>query len=274
VRRAGIAIVTLVIALAGCAAPRFDLRARFATGEVREYRLVADATVRFSFGRAATSERSHLVATARIDVAATTGTGTTLLLTITPTTLTRDGKRATTPPPQQIRIGVDTDGRVTQVTGATDQTSLATADIEDLVPLIGPPLPSRRVHLGDRWSRAAALPGFSPSPAPAPSPTATPGTQAARLAALRIVEGYRCAIVAISTRRPVVRERTIGGSPLRLEGLEFASSEIAFAFREGFPASVASDSEAHLGIAGGAAPGGSVIIATKTSLMLLRRSLP
>jgi hypothetical protein len=148
------------------------------------------------------------------------------------------------------------------------------------VPLIGPPLPARRVHLGDRWSRTAALPAATPSatpmptPAPSPTPSGTPGTQDARLAALRVVSGYRCAIVAVSARRPVVRERTIGGSPLRLEGLEFSATEIAFAFREGFPASVASDSEARLHIAGGSAQGGSVVIATKTSLTVLRRSLP
>jgi hypothetical protein len=263
------------LALTACAAPRFDLRARFVPGEKRAYRLVADATVRFSFGAASTSERSQLTATATIDVVESAASGSTLLLTIASTKLIRDGKRATTPPPQQITIVVDPDGRVTRVTGATDQTSLASADIEDLVPLIGPPLPPGRVHVGDRWTPDAATPSTTPGPAsPSPSPTASTGTEEARLSALRIVEGYRCAIVAISTRRPVVRERTIAGDTLRLAGIEFAASEIAFAFREGLPASVRSDSESRLAIAGGTAQGGSVVIATKTELTLLDRSLP
>jgi hypothetical protein len=89
-----------------------------------------------------------------------------------------------------------------------------------------------------------------------------------------VVRDYHCAIVAVSTRRPVVRERVIAETPLRLEGIEFASSEIAFAFREGLPITVASDSEARLGISGGAAQGGSVVISTTTTLTLQRRTAP
>jgi len=277
VRRTAIASITLFgVLLAGCAAPEFRLQARFASGEVREYRLVADATVRITAGRTTTSERSHLVATTRIDVLGATASGATLTLTITPSSLTRSGKAATLPSPQQIRITVGGDGRVTQVTGAGSQDALESADVEDLVPLLGPPLPPGRVHLGDRWNGTTALPAPSPSGTPltSPSPTPTPsGTNEARLAALRVVDDYDCAVVAISTRRPVVRDRTIGGTPFRLAGLEFAASEIAFAFREGLPVTVRSDSEAQLGISGGAAQGGSVVIATKTSLTLLRRTL-
>ncbi len=238
------------------------------------YRLVADATVRISAGQASTSERSHLVATTTIKVDAVSDTSTTLTLTVTARSLIRDGKRADLPPPQQIQITVSPDGRVTSVTtGGVQPTTLDAADVEDLVPLIGPPLPPGRVHVGDRWKRTAAEPVSSATPSPSPSPSAT-GTQEARLAGLRVVNGYACVVVTVTSRRPVVRERTIAGTPLRLEGLEFATSEIAFAFRQGLPVSVASDSEARLGISGSAAQGGSVVIATTTTITLQHRSAP
>ena len=276
-RRAAIASLTLLgLTLTSCAAPVFNLRARFLPGEVREYRLVADATVRISAGRASTSERSRLLATTTIAVVGITGEGTTITLTLTPTALTRDGKAAQTPVAQQIRMTVAPDGRVTEVTGGGDQNApLEASDIEDLVPLVGPPVPPGRVHLADRWSRSVAGPTPAPSATPSSGETPAPtGTEDARLAALRIVDGYDCAVIATSTRRPVVRERTVGGQPLRLEGVEFAAGEIVFAFREGFPVSVGSDSEARLGISGGSAQGGAVVIETKTTLTLVRRSTP
>ena len=278
VRRAPIAwMLVLAAALAACAAPEFRLDARFRPGETRSYRLVADADVVITAGAASTSEHSHLVARASIDVLSVTPQGTTIMLTITAQTLTRDGKRTTVPPPQQVGLNVAPDGRVTQVTSEGQDLSLDAADIEDLVPLIGPPVPGHRVHLGDRWNAKPVLPtpSASPSASPSPSPSVspTPSNEEARLAALRVVDTYDCAIVAVSTRRPVVRNRLIGGQPLELDGVEFASTEIAFAFRLGFPVTVKSNSEARLHVAGGGAQGGSVDIATTTALTLLKRSV-
>lgn len=277
-RRAAIVSLLLGILLSACAVPEFDLRPRFLSGEVRVYRLTADATVSIAAGRAATSERSFLVATTRLRVESTSAAGTTLTLTVEPRSLTRDGKQSTLPARQEIRIAVDPEGRVTQVTTVGSQpVPVATTDVEDLVPLIGPPAPPGRPHLGDRWApvRPTTSPTQSPvgTPTPTPSPTESP-TEQARLAALRVVEGYDCAVVALSSRRPVVRDRVIAGTPLRLAGIEFAASEIAFAFREGLPISVRSDSEARLAISGGAAQGGTVVVATKTSIILERRTAP
>jgi hypothetical protein len=281
VRRATIVSILLGLIVSACSAPKFDLSPRFLSGEVRVYRLVADATVRISAGRASTSEKSHLVATTTIKVDDISGDVTTLTLTVAARSLVRDGKAAQVPAPQEIRMTVSADGRVTQVTGVgASPTLIEAADVEDLVPLIGPPPPPGPVHLGDRWTRATGTVAPSPTASPAspsPSPTATAtasGTQDSRLAALRVVSDYHCAIIAVSTRRPVVRERVIAGTPLRLEGVEFAASEIAFAFREGLPITVASDSEARLGISGGAAQGGSVVISTTTTLTLQRRTAP
>jgi hypothetical protein len=270
----------LGLVASACSAPSFNLAPRFRSGEVRVYRLVADATVRISAGQAATSERSHLVATTTVEVESITGGVTTLLLTVTARSLVRDGKAAQVPAPQQIRATVDADGRLTQVTGVgASPTPIESADVADLVPLIGPPPPPGEVHLGDRWTRdtesPVATPTASTSPSPSPSPSATArGTADVRLAALRVVGDHDCAVVAVSSRRPVVRDRVIAGTPLRLEGVEFAASEIAFAFRVGVPVTVKSDSEARLAISGGAAQGGSVVISTTTTLTLQRRTAP
>lgn len=259
-RRAAI-FLCLAFLVAACATPDIRLTPRFATGEVREYRLVADAVVRINAAATSQVERSHLVATTRLDVENITGGVTTILLTITPRSLTRDGKSADVPAAQQVRMKVDADGRVSEVApiGGTTQT-LESSDLEDLVPLIGPPLPPGRVHLTDRWTRRSTG-GVS-------------GTQTARLASLRRIDDVDCAIVATSTRRPVSRERQLGGSTLRLEGVEFASGEIAFAFRQGYPVRVRSDAEARLAVSGAGAAGGGVVITTKTALTLTRRTVP
>jgi len=279
VRRAAIVSLLLGLVVSACSAPRFDLAPRFLPGEIRVYELVADATVRISAGQASTSEKSRLVATTTVEIESISDGIATLTLTVTARSLQRDGKTAQTPAPQQIRMKVGSDGRLLEVTGTgSSPTTIEAADVEDLVPLIGPPLPPGRVHLADRWTRTtgAPLPASTATlltPSPTPTPSAS-GKQESRLAALRVVGDYRCAIVAVSTRRPVVRERVIAGTPLRLEGIEFAASEIAFAFREGLPVRVASDSEARLSISGGAAQGGSVVIATTTTVTLRRRTAP
>jgi hypothetical protein len=244
---------------AACAAPEIRLQPRFATGEVRDYRLVADAVVRIDAATTSQVERSQLIANTRLAVESVTAGVATILLTITPRSLTRDGKRSDVPAAQQVRMTVAADGRVTDVTPLGQQTTLETADIEDLVPLIGPPVPRGRVHLADRWSRRSSV--------------SERGTQNARLAALRTVDGYDCAIVATSTRRPVSRERNLGGSTLRLDGVEYASGEISFAFAQGFPVSVKSDAEARLAVSGAGGQGGGVVISTVTTLTLTRRTL-
>jgi len=258
-RRLGL-LITLLLGLAACAAPELRLNSRFSPGEVRLYRVIADAEVTISASDLTTTERTRLEATTRVVVEQVTPT-TTLTLTITPVKLTRDGKPVDPPPEQRVVIEVGSDGQIDRVTPAEGTGELDAAQIEDLVPLIGPPLPAGRVHLADRWTR----------PLPVASGT-TGGIQEARLAALKVVNGYECGIVAISTRRPVVREREVAGTALRLEGVEYAAGEIAFAFREGLPITVRSNGEARLAISGGPAAGGGVVIRSNSVLTLIRRT--
>lgn len=257
--RSLILLLGLLLACVACAAPDITLTSRFLPGEVREYRVVADAEVAISAAELTTTEGTHLEARTRVVVDQVTATATTLTMTITPLKLTRDGKPVDPPGEQRVRIEVGPDGQIDRVTPEEGTGALDPAEIEDLVPLIGPPLPAKRVHLADRWGRAIAG-------------TSGTGFQDARLAALRVVGGYDCGIVALSTRRPVVREREIAGRMLRLEGVEYAAGEIAFAFREGLPVTVRSNGEARLAISGGPAAGGAVVIRSNSVLTLVRRT--
>lgn len=262
-KRLGLAL-TLALLCSACAAPEFRLASRFAPGEIREYRLISDAAVTISAADQTSTEKTRLVARTRLVVErGVVGGGTTLTMTITPERLTRDGTAVERPPEQQVRIEVARDGDIDSLTPLEGTGELDAAEIEDLVPLIGPPLPGGRVHLTDRWSRElGGVPGV---------PT---GVQNARLAALRVIDGYDCGIVALSTRRPVVRENDVAGTTVRLEGIEYAAGEIAFAFREGFPVTIRSNGEARLAISEGPAAGGGVVIRSTTALTLLRRTVP
>ncbi len=259
-RTAGLAIVSLAVA-AACAAPEFRLASRFTQGEERVYQVVAVAEVSIAAADLRSTETTRLEATTRIHVDETGATGSVLTFTITPDRFTRDGQPVALPSEQRVRIRVSPDGRIGTVTPLEGTAELDAAEIEDLLPLIGPPLPGHRVHLADRWTRP--IPAASGSPA---------GPQDARLAGLRVIDDYDCAIVALSTRRAVVREREVAGNLLRLEGVEYAAGEIAFAFREGLPVSVRSDGEARLAISQTTAAGGGVVIRSNSVLTLVRRT--
>ena len=252
-----------MLLLAACAAPEFRLAPRFVSGEAREYRLISDATVTISAADQTSTENTRLVARTRLVVESLSGGRATLTMTITPERLTRDGTAVERPAEQRIRIEVARDGEIDSLTPIEGTGELDVAQIEDLVPLIGPPLPDGRVHLSDRWTRSLAG-----------APGVPLGVQNARLAALRVVDGYDCGIVALSTRRPVLRENALAGTTVRLEGVEYASGEIAFAFREGFPVTIRSNGEARLAISEGPAAGGGVVIRSTTALTLVRRSVP
>lgn len=270
-----VSLTLAALAISGCAAPEFRLVSRFSAGEERVYRVVAVAEVSIAAAELRSTETTRLEATTSIRVEQTDATGSTLLLTITPERFTRDGEPVDLPTEQRVRIQVHPEGQIGTVTPLEGTGQLDAAQIEDLVPLIGPPLPGRRVHLSDRWSRPirapVSTPTASPTPSPTPTATTTAGTQNARLAALRVIDGYDCAVVALSTRRAVVREREIGGTVLRLEGVEYAAGEIAFAFREGLSVSVRSEGEARLAISQ-TTGGGGVVIRSNSVLTLIRRT--
>lgn len=262
-RRASLALAFLTV-LAGCATPQIRLAPRYRTGEVRTYRLEAAATIRIQAGGLDRRERTHLSATSRIEVLGTGPAGARLRVRLQPLRFRRDGVRADPPPSQEAVLSVGPAGEVTEVerVGGVPP-ELSGAEVEDFVSLLGLRMPQGSVRLGDRWT--LTLPG----------PGRRTGQTRGRLAAVRVVGGYECAIVAASIRRPIERERALlGDVSLSLAGDEITAAEIAFAFGEGFPVRIESSGEASLEVSGLAGGGGTVEIATTTTLELESRRPP
>lgn len=250
------ATTVLAIATVACATPAIRLEPRYAAGEVRTYRLIADAETRIDVEGLRSTERTRLVATSRLEVTRAAADGATLAVRLTPTRFERDGRPVELPPRQEAVVEVGPDGALRSVTsvGGVPVEQAAEANVEALVPLLGAGYPSGRVRLGSRWT--SELPDGR-------------GTQRGRVAALRFVDGERAAIIALATRRVLELARPISGAELRLRGTETSAAEIAFAFDRGLPVRVTSEGEARMEVEGGSRRPGSVVIVTETELRLI-----
>jgi hypothetical protein len=241
----------------------------YPVGQTRTYELTATARTDAVIGGQHRSETTTLRARSVIEVVAQTGDQTKLRLTLTPESLVRDRRPASPPPEEKAELVVGPDGaiqRILTVGGLPPQ--ISGANIEDLAPLLGAPLPTDRVRVGTAWTRSIpppvvqAQPG-GPTPAPLP-----PGVEHGRIEALRRVDGYDCAVVALTTQRAIVREQDIGGQAAQLAGTEVGSTETAFAFREGFPVTIRTEARATYDVVNGSVSGGTIVIDTDTELKL------
>lgn len=252
----------MAFGVAACATPHVTLRPQFVPGEERTYRLDATAEVSAELPGLAGTQTIRLVATAVIEVVGHEADGARLRVALRPERLERDGTAVPPPEPQRAEIIVGPDGRVVRlarVEGAPP--GLAGAGIEDLVPLLGVPMPEGRVRVGERW----ALPVGAGEPA---------GVVRGRLAGLRVVDGYDTAIVAASVERPVSRRQTVAGRRVRLQGGETGVSEIAFAFREGVAVRVVNRSEARMDLAGEGGETGTIVVRSRSTLSLRALARP
>lgn len=262
--RRGRLFLVLLSLLAACATPEIRLEPHYRSGEVRTYRLTAEATIRIRAGGLDRRERTRLLATSRIEVLEATPAGARLRVRLQPERFERDGASADPPPGQEAVLAVGAAGEVTKVerVGGVPP-ELSGAEVEDFASLLGLRMPQGRVRIGDRWRFPVTGPG------------GRSGETRGRLAAVRIVGGYDCAIVAASVRRPIARDRALlGGVSLSLDGEEISATEIAFAFADGFPVRIESTGEATLNVSGLAGEGGTVEIATETQLDLASRAAP
>lgn len=259
------AIAGALAALCACAAPPLVLTPAFPAGQVRTYLLTATARTSATIAGRRGTDTTTLRARSELQVLGAQADGSHLHMTFTPSSLTRNGKPAQAPAAQEAELVVAPDGsivRIVSVGGLPPQ--IAGLDVSDLSPLLGSPLPGGRLHLGSRWTTAL----HQPSPSPSASPAASAGTEDGRIAALRRVRGYDCAIVSLSIRRPVERDRLLSGQPVHLAGTEYSTSETAFAFRRGFPVTISTVSEAVYALTSGSVSGGSIVIDTTTTLQL------
>lgn len=180
-----------------------------------------------------------------ITVVSTGGEETELHLSVRWDRYLRDGARSTPPAEQTADLIVGPDGRAVRITAIGGvPPAVAGADVSSIAPLLGPSLPTHRVHLGDRWTANDAL---------------TSGArQEGRITALEVVGGYRCAIVRVGVQRPITRTQAVGQQQIELTGTEFSTSEIAFAFRSGFAVRVETAATARFTVRSATFSGGSL----------------
>jgi hypothetical protein len=263
-----VALGLVLMLLSACASTPIELGATYAPGQTRAYSLVANARTRATIGGRRRVERTILRARSTVTVLGIDAAGTHLHVTIAPRSLVRDGVRADTPPQEEADLLVGLNGeiaRVERIGGLPPQ--LSGIDVSDIAPLLGTPLPARRVHLGSTWTEAlSALPQQG---AASPGAALAAGIERGHVSALRRVHGYDCAIVELSTQRPVVRDRSAGGQPITLDGQEFTSSETAFALSAGFPVSISTTAESVYAIKSGSVTSGAVTVDTQTKLDLV-----
>lgn len=258
-----LSLSALLIASA-CATPPIVLTPSYEVGDARTYELEADAITTIDLGGGEQRQRTVLRARSVIEVIALDGEETTIRLTLTPTSFTRDGVEADPPARQRAELVVGPDGEVRSISSVGNvPADIIGADVQDLAPLLGTPLPEGRVRLGDTWT--------TPMPAPSGLPGARDGLERGRVSGARVVRGYDCAIVSLATRRPLVRERPVGGQTVRMAGTETSATEIAFAFRDGFAVEIHTTSDGIFDVGDGSFIGGTVTIASTTDLVLVEQ---
>jgi len=264
--------IVLALTLAACAAPAIRLSPSYAVGEKRTYRLTAVAHISSIIGGVRRTGTTELRARSIIEVLAQRGESTRVALTVTPLRLSRDAKDAVTPPEEKAELVIGADGtiqRLISVGGFPPQ--LSGIDISDIAPLLGAALPSTRLHVGSSWQRRLSAPAVEQQVGgSSPAPSAR-GYESGSIAGLRRAHGYDCVVVSLSTRRPLVRDREVGGQPVRLSGTETAATENVFAFRLGFPVTIRTGARAVYQISNGSVSSGQITIDTDTVLDLASR---
>jgi hypothetical protein len=239
-----------------CATPPLRLSPHFTVGEARTYRLRADASTIATLGDTTRRNNTHLEAKSTLEVLSISGDEATIKLTLTPTKLLQDGANATPPGAQEAELVVGPDGGVRRVTSVNRlPVSVVGGDLEDLAPVIGLALPTQRVRIG----------------APLPVPSTDSGSFTGRVSGVRVIDDLDCAILTIGRARPLTRQREIGGQQVSLEGTEYSTTTVAFAFKAGFPVDIDTTAEGHFSVPSGAVAGTTVTINSTTRLSYLPR---
>jgi hypothetical protein len=252
-------VLVLGLALAACATPPIRLSQAWRLGDERTYLLTADATTTVDVTGTPTIQHTTLRARSVLTVVGVEAGETRVRLRLEPEAFAIDGVPQDRPS-QEVELVVGPAGDVVRVESVGGLPADLVGDVEDLAPLLGAPLPTELLHLGDRWER----------PVTPPEGTGLAvGRQVGRVGALRVVGGRDCAIIRLTMRRPIARNRTVGGQQLALVGNEFSASEIAFAFRDGFPMRIDTEAEGRFRAISQGFVAGSVEIVQTSALRLL-----
>lgn len=241
-------LLLLLLVGSACATPPIRVTPTFPPGQQRTYSIDARATTITRTPAGARTERTHLKGRSILDLISAVDDGTRARIEMTPKSLTRDGQRVETPRPQVADVVIGAGGLidVLEVDGVPG--SLLPVGAADLASLLGPPLPTRALQPGERFTLKGA---------------------SGRVTALRVERGYLCAIIRIGSRREVTRNRQDDTREIALSGTEISDLEIAFAIREGFPVRIDTTAEAPLRVTTNGGASGEILVRTVTTLTLI-----
>lgn len=243
-----IASVTVAL-LAACSATPIRLAPRFELGSSTRYLLTTDALTTFSGASGNRILRSTLEATTVLEVSGVGPQGVTLTVSVTPTAATRDGTQIETPAAQEVEVRVAADGSLIEILGDDTTAALGAFSASDLAGVLGPVLPDRRVHLGDRWDDAVS-----------------DGRTQGRVVSLRRTLGFDSVVLALRSSRTVERRRSLDGRPLSLDGIERSATMMDRALADGSVVSLETDARTTLTVRSGTLLGGRVLIEARTRL--------
>lgn len=246
-------LAACTVSATACATDPLVLAPRFEPGASRLYRLQTSAHTSLESVSGTREVDATLEATVRITVIDSDAEGARLRLSLEPVDATRDGKPASLPARQDVTIDVGLDGALRSVSG-DDGSASAPGDpsASSLVGVVGPVLPSERVHLGDRWTRALGA----------------DGEQVGRVVSLRRLNREDSVALALSTRRSVSQSRSLEGRPLTLEGTELATSDLDWSLVGGYAIRIVTTARTTLIIRSGTLTGGTVTVDATTELTL------
>lgn len=249
------ALAALALSLVACAQPVIRLTPVYAPGEERVYLLSAEVTSTLDTGGQRRVERSQIDGRSTMRVKAVEGDEATIELTLAFDRFLRNG-RPERYDPQTAEVIVSGDGsvrRVQEVGGLPPE--VTGVNVEGFARRLSVALPPQSLRLGQRWREQAP-----------------DESRAGRLRALRVVDGRDCAVASVTTVRSVNRLSEDAGEQVALGGTETTQSEVVFAFRDGFPVSVRSDTEGRFDIASPSLGGGSLRILSRSTMTLSSRS--
>ncbi|HVL90181.1 MAG TPA: hypothetical protein VM841_08110 [Actinomycetota bacterium] len=250
-------VLVLSVGAAACASPAPVLSPELPHGELRVYRMTTEAVTTSSIPGLGGKDVTVLAADLRIEVGRINGKRG-ALLAVVPISFVRNGAKGEVPPRQDAAVVFDDDGAVESVVGPKGKPAAFGGSFDDIGTIFGSTIAKGPVKVAERWASRVGS-----------GPQAT--TRRSRVAALRVVKGYRVAIVESAVRRPVDRTRTVGGNQLRLVGSEVSNVTTAFAFDFGLPVEIVSAATTEMQIAG-APQRGTVTIMTTTKIGLIGRS--
>ena len=253
--------LTLCLLLLACASDRVPLSYRNEPGRRLEHRLTLSADItRTLQGRTVNQQVVATFRAAQEIIAPLPGGGAEATVSLSPESLTVDGRTVEAGPDQEFDVELAPDGSVVEITGGVQpDEALGPVGIERLLPRLRPVLPGRPVRPGDTWSSQTEFKDESGE---------FSLTASSRLRQLGLVSGHRSALVRTTYESPVNRREVFQNAVARMEGTDVGAQEAWFAL-DGFLVRAIGDSVGSYRVTF-TSPGGEVGLAPVEAGLVVR----